>query len=427
MSGGYDSSKGNESFLFIACLGLAVVFFGIKYNFEYIILIWKYIRIGFLFPFTWIPNWFPFYGKLEISEAFHYLLDMPFTDIMPITAKRIDLHYLKWLSWVPGLIMFKWGFSRFVSSGGVNHRYNMEELIVRFGTLYSDLNPYIADNPVFKPIVFKRSQKSTYEWAMSISPRDFSLMTPPMGLEKKAKKNLSLNNPIWDGKKGFDHDLADRAFSEQMGDKFTGIQNLRDYEKVIFDKISDRISVTDEEKIIYFKSLALPLLGAKGHRAIPDSRLSTGMKALKEKIIEDINQSKELAQRKKLRFNPKLYMQPDRIEKYVEQESLSSIYKLIKSEDVMSSHAFVRCGIMRLMTIAREGGVLASNQFRWLKKKDRTLWFGISGVGRRVSFVESGGPFAHLLLEIEIGRPISHPEVSEAVNGLFIALECDID
>ncbi|WP_137297648.1 hypothetical protein [Psychromonas sp. SP041] len=427
MSSSYEKSNSSESFLFIIGLGAAIVFLGIKYNFEYVILLWKYIRLAFLYPFTWIPDWLPFYGKLEIDRAFNYILETPFTDIMPITAKRIDLHYLTWLSWVPGSIMFYWGFKRLLSSGKLSHRYNMEELLVKFGTIYGDLAPYLNDDPLTKPLIFKRAQKSTHQWAMSISPRDFSLMNPPLGLEKKSTKNKLLNAPIWDGDKSFDHDLAERAFNAQLGKSFTGIQHLSKNERIVFEKLTSFLSISLEDRVSHFKSIALPLLKAKNVKATSTSSLSSGMLKLKKLIEEDIAKEKELAVAKKLKFNPKKYMQVNRIEKFVTDSALEKLFKLIKSESVMTSHAFTRCGMMRLLEVSRESGVVASEQFRWLKKIDRTLWFGLSTMGRKVSFVESAGPLAHLLLEIDIGRPISHPVTSEAVNGLYIALECDAE
>jgi hypothetical protein len=82
---------------------------------------------------------------------------------------------------------------------------------------------------------------------------------------------------------------------------------------------------------------------------------------------------------------------------------------------------------MSLLEAAREGATLAPSSFRWLKGKNRTLWFALNCVGKKVAFTESGGTFGHWLLEKEAKLAIPHAEVTEAIVALKTALGLDPD
>jgi hypothetical protein len=102
---------------------------------------------------------------------------------------------------------------------------------------------------------------------------------------------------------------------------------------------------------------------------------------------------------------------------------MKSVLRSAMADLRMSQHAFVYTGLMTLLEAAREGSTLPPSSFRWLKGKNRTLWYALNCVGKKVSFTESGGTFAHWLLEKEAKMSVPHPEVTEAVEALRIALE----
>lgn len=93
-----------------------------------------------------------------------------------------------------------------------------------------------------------------------------------------------------------------------------------------------------------------------------------------------------------------------------------------KVQGVIKKHAYVYTVMASLLKCAREFGVLASAQFIWLRPKNRPMWYILNGVGRRVSFAEVSGIYAHWLAEEVAEHPIERPYVIKAVNGLEAAL-----
>lgn len=92
------------------------------------------------------------------------------------------------------------------------------------------------------------------------------------------------------------------------------------------------------------------------------------------------------------------------------------------AHEIFNRHAFVRTGLMSMLEEARGGGVVACLEFRWLKYEDRTLWYALSSVGRKVCFTEAGGTFSHWLLEKACARAITHKDSTEAIEALKVAL-----
>lgn len=433
-SQGYDSSKGSDGFFFLMLLAIVGLYFFFSNNFQIFAGAWKYVRIAEMGLFYWVPDWMPFYGRLEVKGGIDFLLRTPAVDIMPRTVLDFDRHYLHWFTWIPGMTMIYWGVKRILSTGGVSTRYNMEGLLKRVAPLYPHLSEFVNSNPEKEPIIYKRNQKDTHKWAMSMSPRDFSLMVPPMGLERQARKQKSLKAPIWDGGEGFDMDLAERSFKTQLGERFSGINHLKTHEKTIFDELVKQLAVDQEVRFEYFDGLARNILRVKGAPKINKARFGQGMTELYSFIEAMIEEKKSNS---KIKFDPRSFLTEESIAKTIRDNlakfeskdpsymQMQSIFRLILAEQTMGQHAFVRTGLMQLLDKARDSGVFATDNIKWVKKVDRPLWYCLSSVGRNVSFVESAGCFAHWLIEKQVGRPISHPEVSEAVQGLFKALQLD--
>ncbi|MFL9611147.1 hypothetical protein ACKF11_13760 [Methylobacillus sp. Pita2] len=68
-------------------------------------------------------------------------------------------------------------------------------------------------------------------------------------------------------------------------------------------------------------------------------------------------------------------------------------------------------------------GVFAPCEFRWLKTKNRTLWYALNSVDRRVAWTEAMGVKAHWWAEIASNKAIRTPVISEAIIGLKEALK----
>jgi intracellular multiplication protein IcmP len=84
----------------------------------------------------------------------------------------------------------------------------------------------------------------------------------------------------------------------------------------------------------------------------------------------------------------------------------------------IQNHAYVLTVLASMLSLARTDGVLASSDFLWLKPIDRELWYMLNNMGRQTAFCEVAGPWAHLIAENELGRPLFRPIVDKAVDAL---------
>lgn len=85
---------------------------------------------------------------------------------------------------------------------------------------------------------------------------------------------------------------------------------------------------------------------------------------------------------------------------------------------LVAGHAYTSTVLLRLLDEAREGGVLPSAWFTWLKGVDRPLWYALCSLGRRAVFVEGLGALAHYRAERRAGAPLAAPALRAAVEGL---------
>lgn len=90
---------------------------------------------------------------------------------------------------------------------------------------------------------------------------------------------------------------------------------------------------------------------------------------------------------------------------------------------IIDRHAYVGTVMSALLEAARERyGALATGDFRWMKVIDRTLYYVLDQVGRRVAWTEASGVRAHFALEVELGKREHTPGVMLAVTALFASL-----
>lgn len=104
----------------------------------------------------------------------------------------------------------------------------------------------------------------------------------------------------------------------------------------------------------------------------------------------------------------------DFIAKYKNSEILKKIQE---------SHSYVLTVMATALELARTDGVVPTADFLWLKPLDRPLWYMLNNIGRKASFAEVAGPFAHWKIEKRMHRSIITPMVDEAVKALKFALE----
>ncbi|MEE4376140.1 MAG: hypothetical protein V2J55_01325 [Candidatus Competibacteraceae bacterium] len=109
------------------------------------------------------------------------------------------------------------------------------------------------------------------------------------------------------------------------------------------------------------------------------------------------------------------YLPPPKAYQHVIQETKNALHD---AEILTSQHAYTQTVLLRLLFEARQGGGLPPALFTWLKGVDRSLWFALSSLGRRVPFVEALGAMAHYQVECAFGDALPSPCVDAAVEAL---------
>lgn len=420
-SNNYNSSGESDSFIFIVFIVAIILIMLLTHNFYLIAGIWKLIRIIQLTVFSWMPDWVPFYGDLQIKTGLTFLWENMSTEITPETVSSFDDHYMKWFTWMPGVIMMFFGARHIAKADNIGTKYDMESILIKAAPNYSYLQDFLKNRPEKMDLNYKRNDPASKKWGASVDPSEFALLSPPLGLEKEAKKNKALNCPIWDGKDDFDLDLAERAFKAQLGSMYSGIESLTAPEKGLYDFLLSRISI-DLSHMTELTELFIRDIANKGKSTIKLDSYGVSARDLHSKLTTIVN-----LKLKKKNSTLNSILEKNSLREIVLSKPLGNTYRQITGEEIMARHAFVRTGLMTLLDLARSSGVVACDQFSWVKGADRVLWYCLSSVGRKVSFAESAGCFAHWLIEVQIGRPLAHPEVSEAVEGLYKALKLDVD
>ena len=91
-----------------------------------------------------------------------------------------------------------------------------------------------------------------------------------------------------------------------------------------------------------------------------------------------------------------------------------------KLEEEAGKHAWKNTALVTTLRMARkEGGVLPTAYFLWLKLIDRTLWYTLNNAGNAVSSVESAGVHAHYRAEIQSNIPLVGKNVFQVSRSLL--------
>ena len=86
---------------------------------------------------------------------------------------------------------------------------------------------------------------------------------------------------------------------------------------------------------------------------------------------------------------------------------------------IMRRHHHVNNVMAALLAEARrQSGIIGSSDFIWLKTVDRTLFYVLNQVGRRVAWAEAAGARSHADAESLTGAAIMQPQVETAVAAL---------
>ncbi|MGD1524493.1 hypothetical protein [Vibrio owensii] len=420
-----QQNSDNDIYILASVVVLFIGYYLLSKNYEYLVFVWKWIRIAELSPFYYLPDWFPFYGNLEIPKLFSFLYNTPYQDIHISTVGKIDKHLAGWLMWLPASWIIYRGFRRMANKESIDVVYNVDTLLVELSKLYPFLEHYVEVHPEKRDLDYNRDKPDTYRYGAALDPSEFALLSPPLGLEKEAKKNSKLKAPIWDGDEGFDMDLAERSFEAQMGNRFTGMKSLSSAEKKVYDFLVPKMVIGGPKCEEMFKTYIKSIIKVPNAQKIVKAKLLEGERTIYDLIEAEVRAKTELAKKKKAKVKRSEFLKEKYINGLIFDKKFKKAIQESAAQKTMSQHSFIRTGIMSLLEEARQSGVISCAEFNWLKGEDRVLWYALESVGRKVSFVESSGPFAHWLVELQLGQPLNHAEVQEAVTGLYKALRLD--
>lgn len=105
-------------------------------------------------------------------------------------------------------------------------------------------------------------------------------------------------------------------------------------------------------------------------------------------------------------------------QKTIDQAFNSDAGKLLEKESL--KHAWKKTALVAILRLARkEGGVLPTAYFLWLKLTDRTLWYTLNNAGNAVSSVESAGVHAHYRAEIQSTIPLIRKNVFQVSRSFL--------
>ncbi|WP_415912629.1 hypothetical protein [Neptuniibacter sp. QD37_11] len=410
---------GEDRFLPYFILSLIIIgglYLFFKYNFEYIAGPWKTLRLFELYLVAWIPDWVPLYGKLEIEQAIDTLQNMKATEVQPFFITEIDNYFKNYFSWPLGIILIVYGMRHIKRNFEVKNNYDLNQYLSRVAPFFPAVEMFTDVHPEQKKSRFKVNDEDSALFALAVSPEDWAQRVPPIGME-----NTKARTSVWDGKDDFDEDLARRAFERQIGPPFRGLEYLSKEERFAYDLYASKVAFSEEEFIPLLQKVYKRFLTGKTK---PEPKWDDVLK----RIFKQINSVEGEALKKGKKFRNKADVDPLHLEELVmgalDNEKYSKTFNALTAEMVMMRHGFVRTGIMSLLEEARKGGTVPSCKVRNdLKGKDRVLWYCISSTGRNTPFSECAGVFAHWCIERQVGQPITHPEVTEAVKALRLYLK----
>lgn len=402
-------------------LGIVIVVSLLAYvlitNFHYAALLWQQVRILEFSLVQWIPEWMPIYGDIRLEETLAFLKSSHYKELTPSDIKQFDAFYAQYFGWLPGIALVALGYLMLRNGTNVCRRWDTESLYRRQAKYFPHLKEFADVDMDKKEIIFNRDLKDQYAYMMQIQPSEFATAVPPYGLEKLAEKDSSLNQPIWDGDTIFDYDAAERSFKTQLGNKFITASKLSGVEKQLYDVLKHKLT----NQPARLKKITEILIDSINSNKSDADGCRTPAEIRYKKYIQRYIQA-NIENKTKTNKKPKSILAGD----IVKNKKTLPYIKDVIAESAMNSHAYVRTGLMTLLLEVRKSGVCPPFEFQSiLKGRDRVLWYCISDVGRKVSVPESAGCFSHWLAERQVGRSLTKPEVTTAVEALKIALKIE--
>lgn len=400
-------------------------------RYDLVATVWKFVRTIEVCALSWIPSWVPVFGGLELGEACKFLKEADAKLLAPETVSEFDGVYAKYFSWLPAIILAYIGIKKIKKAEEVSEKFDAESMLLAYEKWFpSILSGVIKDNPLKHQLEYDRDIPETGKYGKSLSPENWAQISPPIGLEKEAKEDSSMNKPIWDGEDDFDTDLCERSLIKQLGDRYEGISSLNDVHHKMISIIHKKVPTSEKDRLVYLKEAMTEMIAEMDGEPKNKTNeiLYPTFDEIKNHIIKkvksDLKIKKDLPEGV-LREHLKKALSDKRMFKSFDHKNdkkptpFMLSCQMLKIERRLAKHAFINTGMMSLLVESRDAGRVDSfANFNWVKEKDRTLWYCLDTVGRNVSFVECAGVFAHWEIEKVVGKAISHPEVTTAVEAL---------
>jgi hypothetical protein len=415
----------SEASSIILALLYIIIFFFLIDHFSYIFVnFWYYFRLTQLTMLNFIPDWMPFSSLIPYEDGFALLKGASPDEMDGEFIKSFDAFFAPYLSWFPALFVYHLYLKLGDRAKGVTEKLSMEELLRRNSKIFPFLKPYVNFNPsTMEDLEFERDDKHKLQYLPAMNPVDFSTINPPLGLEKEAETKEAFRLAIWDGEDGFDDDLAKRSFETHLTEHFINVEDsFTESQRKIFDYLSERAGMDRKVIVKLLMEYCNSIADGMGIYSGDEKALTLHRRNL---VLRLEGLFKLISDAKGEKFAIERFNDRKAIKKLAFRKQYDLLYSRIHAENIMKNHGFVVTGLMSLLEEGRGGGVIPCVEFIWLKGEDRKLWYALQCVGRKTAFPEASGAYSHWLLEKLVGKAITQPEVTSAVEALKIALFVD--
>lgn len=380
MSQGNEQGEGGV----VALIILVVVFLLFKDTFlKYVVMAWKPIMQGFFTIWYYVPDaissrlflWMD--GNIQVtSEKVLKILNNPpmyfvknkkvFEQVNLYSGSMVFPYFAILLS------ILAW---KIFNKKELNRIFDIDRLAINESRLW----------PQIKPVLFENIHTQSLHkgpWAAAKKPEKYI---------KDINAVIEFEDDIGDKKFRINKDIVIDSFLKQIGNPWSNPNKLKEHERQLFALFAAKIS--RDAKIS--KDIVSAMSNA--YTSEKFSKISFLDKMKKRKLMKVVNTIADEA-----------------VSKYTTNKDVA---------EVIDKHFFNKTVLAGLLEKAREDGVLPSADFIWLKKKDRTLWYLMSNLGRRAAFIECSGVWCHYLAENAFGRKVAMPMVYNAVKALDVYLE----
>lgn len=194
-----------------------------------------------------------------------------------------------------------------------------------------------------------------------------------------------------------DPDRFNSVMIKQLGEPWSGIDNIEPLELILLTIILPRACAEDTE--------------------LTDEEF----KEIKNKSQERLDYMfnwvyRDLTKKTGDNDEDRGFLDFDKLEEY--KADLATWIERPLAKKIISKHAYTRTIIIACLEKARQIGVLPPCHLKWMKFYDRTLWAMVQNVGRPSWYCENLGASSHFLMEKTLDSLLNEPSFTIAYDGL---------